>query len=969
MNSEHAHKCDACPDNMYGLNCASQCECKGHALRCDSIKGCICQDNWKGTNCDIDVDECAEAPNICPPDHYCKNTKGSYTCNCPTGFEDINGTCINIDECNNILLNNCSQNCIDAPGSFICECFRGFTKLSNGTCLDIDECDNGQSGCEQICLNVPGSSYCGCYPGYRLKDDRKTCEKDAVDPCINFYLNCSQGCTDVNGTPQCFCHTGFTLSTNNFDCIDVNECKSENNKCDGNCVNTMGSYNCSCPVGYKLQNDKLSCRACDAYHWGDNCATTCNCSIQGTSSCDAEIGCQCKAGWAGTWCEIDQDECSSEIFPCLPLSSCINTPGSFECQCKEGYIDLTNHTCTECYYGTNGYSCNQNCSCNVTKGICFAENGTCECLKGWKDTDCNTDINECNYQINPCQNNSICVNTLGSYRCVCDKGFFKSNHGCTPCGKMKFGQDCSEKCNCVQLHTEKCNNINGSCACKPGWTGVHCETDIDECLNTSYCPDAHDHCFNINGSAECRCDEGYGKSIGPLCEDIDECLDPSNQCDLKTTTCNNAEGSYECICKPGHLTKTNDKFACTVNYISFPLTVQLQYPKEKINLFLFISTTIESKALSSKIADSLTKFGKEKLGQAILPFIINKLVNGSIIAYTELQVDQLYSNSDSDPASTFAYELNKAGNLTIGYEVIEVLDVSVCNTSLKTLPSSREVYSVLKNCSSSPSYKENTVASCKIIDAENNTALKIGLSVGLSLLVIITIAIVVLVILRYRKRRQKQDEEEYIEINPQLPSPLPHDTEDKKTEYEHDYNKPEMQDTDPVPQYQMISTTSEEHGANPYYEIVKDADNKTASFREIATNSNNDITPNIPVRKKKSNNKPAEDSEITNSTYNEIQNNQNSLIVINSDITNSTYNEIQNNQNSANDMNAEIDNTPYNEIPINQDHEVVNSLEEDNSPYNEINPDEDRGHNPYHQLNESGTNDLDMEHVYEKIHK
>ncbi|XP_059173167.1 LOW QUALITY PROTEIN: uncharacterized protein LOC131953811, partial [Physella acuta] len=855
MNSEHAHECDSCRDNMYGLNCAAQCECKGHALRCDSIKGCICQDNWKGTNCDIDVDECVETPNICPPYHYCKNTKGSYTCDCPTGFEDINGTCINIDECNNILLNNCSQNCIDAPGSFICECFSGFTKLSNGTCLDIDECHNGQSGCEQICLNVPGSSYCGCYPGYRLKDDRKTCEKDAVDPCVNFYLNCSQGCTDVNGTPQCFCHTGFTLSTNNFDCIDVNECKSENNKCDGNCVNTMGSYNCSCPVGYKLQNDKLSCRACDAYHWGDNCATTCNCSIQGMSSCDAEIGCQCKTGWAGTWCEIDQDECSSEISPCLPLSSCINTPGSFECRCKEGYIDLTNHTCTECYYGTNGYSCTQNCSCNITKSICFPENGTCECLKGWKDTGCNADINECNYQINLCQNNSNCVNTLGSYRCVCDKGFFKSNHGCTPCSKMKFGQDCSEKCNCVQLHTEKCNNINGSCTCKPGWTGVHCEKDIDECSNTSYCPDEHDHCFNINGSAECRCDEGYGKSIGPFCEDIDECLDPSYQCDLKTTTCNNAEGSYECICKPGHLTKTNDKFACIVNYVSFPLTVQLQYPKENINPFLFISTTRESRELSSKIADSLTKFGKEKLGQAILPFIINKLVNGSVIAYTELQVDQLYSNSDSDPASTFAYELNKAGNLTIGSEVIEVLDVSVCNTSLKKLPSSCEVYSVLKNCSSNPSYKENTVPSCKIIDAENNTALTIGLSVGLSLLVIITIAIVVLVILRYRKRRQKHDQEEYIEINPPLLSPLPHETVYKTTEEKHAYNTLDMKDTDPVVHYQMIPTTSEEQGAdlpdqntdmNTYYEIVKDADNKTATFREMATNSNNEITPNIP---------------------------------------------------------------------------------------------------------------------------
>ena len=37
------------------------------------------------------------------------------------------------------------------------------------------------------------------------------------------------------------------------------------------------------------------------------------------------------------------------------------------------------------------------------------------------------DINECDS--NPCQNNGACKNTLGSYYCVCPRGFLGKNCG------------------------------------------------------------------------------------------------------------------------------------------------------------------------------------------------------------------------------------------------------------------------------------------------------------------------------------------------------------------------------------------------------------------------------------------------------------------------------------------------------------------------------------------------------------
>lgn len=82
----------ACPSNKYGVNCSSTCECRGRATRCDNVNGCICQDNWTGTNCDVDADECLNTDS-CRPDQLCVNIDGSFKCTCPNGYSDVNGKC------------------------------------------------------------------------------------------------------------------------------------------------------------------------------------------------------------------------------------------------------------------------------------------------------------------------------------------------------------------------------------------------------------------------------------------------------------------------------------------------------------------------------------------------------------------------------------------------------------------------------------------------------------------------------------------------------------------------------------------------------------------------------------------------------------------------------------------------------------------------------------------------------------
>ena len=37
-------------------------------------------------------------------------------------------------------------------------------------------------------------------------------------------------------------------------------------------------------------------------------------------------------------CVVDVDECQSSQFSCPPNTDCINSDGSYECRCKQGFV-------------------------------------------------------------------------------------------------------------------------------------------------------------------------------------------------------------------------------------------------------------------------------------------------------------------------------------------------------------------------------------------------------------------------------------------------------------------------------------------------------------------------------------------------------------------------------------------------------------------------------------------------------
>ncbi|XP_064088329.1 adhesion G protein-coupled receptor E2-like [Macrobrachium nipponense] len=134
----------------------------------------------------------------------CQNTHGSYECICNAGFEKVNGTCVDINECTNTT-NPCGPNSVcsnSPPGSFSCKCNAGFV-FCNGTCVDTNECDSNPCPANTLCQNTDGSY-------------------------------------------QCICPTGFTNQTGS--CVDVNECNSSPSPCTDleKCINTPGNYSCVC---------------------------------------------------------------------------------------------------------------------------------------------------------------------------------------------------------------------------------------------------------------------------------------------------------------------------------------------------------------------------------------------------------------------------------------------------------------------------------------------------------------------------------------------------------------------------------------------------------------------------------------------------------------------------------------------------------------------------------------------------
>uniref|UniRef100_A0AAY4EA30 Uncharacterized protein n=1 Tax=Denticeps clupeoides TaxID=299321 RepID=A0AAY4EA30_9TELE len=307
-----------------------------------------------------------------------------------------------------------------------------------------DFCAEG-NGCMEHsdCINLEAAACCSCKDGFRpLRDDNAYCED--IDECAEGKHYCRENtmCVNTPGSFMCICHSGY-IRIDDYSCTEHDECVTGQHSCDENalCFNTVGGHSCSCKPGYTGN--------------GTVCRALCDGMCQNGGTCVSPNSCVCQQGFTGKRCETDIDECTNGLVECDSRATCVNLPGWYHCECRDGYHD---------------------------NGRFTANGGSCE------------DVDECKSGKNGCANDTVCFNLDGGYDCRCPHG-----HNCT--GDCIHDNKVKHNSQIWVLENDRCS----VCSCQTGL--VMCRRMVCDCENPTVdlfcCPECDSRlssqCLHQNG--------------------------------------------------------------------------------------------------------------------------------------------------------------------------------------------------------------------------------------------------------------------------------------------------------------------------------------------------------------------------------------------------------------------------------------------------------------------------------------
>jgi hypothetical protein len=330
--------------------------------------------------------------------------------------------------CNNEPKTTCNPNpCVNGtcvvdntkPRGYECVCQPGITGPS---CLDdINECGSNSGPCVRgTCVNTYGSFVCDCGDnGYT----GKFCEIPPSLPCINGKPCVNGRCQAGTSTNVCLCSSGFAGEL--CDSSIVGACSSSPCANGGRCaVSPDGGFTCNCTgtgfTGLTCRNRVTDCR--------DN---LCRHGICESTPDSTGFSCDCRgSGYQGVFCDTPvtgNTTCACVRGTCLSLSS-----GPF-CDCTG-----TGFTGPFCERQVIDDACFPEA---CTNGFCVSTGGSYSCnCAGTVYTGPRCDMTACNYDngMSPCVNNGTCVPQLNvNYTCICPNGFTGVN-----CELVAPGSNC-----------------------------------------------------------------------------------------------------------------------------------------------------------------------------------------------------------------------------------------------------------------------------------------------------------------------------------------------------------------------------------------------------------------------------------------------------------------------------------------------------------------------------------------------